>query len=761
MIEWIVVLSMCIQAVAAFLALRFFEGLPAKKGWLFISIAVFMMIFRRLFGLLRTTGAVQDFPYETIGLIEETVGFLTSCFLLVGFYYLGSLFRFIQESSERVIAGERKYRSIFHGVSDAIFIIDKDGVIIDCNESAEKLLGFKSNYLVGSHLSLFTYYPDCEALQKSISVNKQDSMEWVLVGSDGRKIETELRTNRLLINGEEGILCIFRDRSEEKRMQRELKESYEYLDVLFDKNPIPIFTLDESGRVVLWNLSCAKLTGIPKEDIIGRKPCFESLYPGRKAPPTLAELLLVFDASSLAKKFERRGVSLYLGMSDAVTCETVFEVYGSKKIVKLIASRLYNRNNEFIGVIQIAQDITLERVLERYASQVQRMESLGRLAGGIAHDFRNILMVIQNSTELLKYRLKDHPEVKHYVREVGVAVEHGVSLCRQFMGFAAEGVDEQKILRALNVNNIIGSLERFIRRVFREDVHIQIELDPNIGKVKAYPGQIDRALLNLFLNAQDAMPHGGTLHVETRDVTVSREEIPPGVEDVKPGRFVRITVKDTGVGMDEKTLGRIFEPFFSGKKEAGHGLGLYVVWREIRSLGGFIQVESAPSFGTAFYCYLPVCEERDEGEEIEDSEEPVGDVSPKRVLVVEDNLALKDIMIETLRSLGHFVEGAGSVREALLVLERRGGLLEVVLCDARLPDGSGYRIIKELQYRFPHVRPVLMTGYTEKDILDECKKDGIPVLIKPFSVARLQEIFAGMEESPVISAKNDKGSAKP
>ncbi|MCX7823847.1 MAG: PAS domain S-box protein [Syntrophobacterales bacterium] len=758
MTEWIIFFSVFVQLVAAFMALRFFEGIPAKKGWLFISIAVSLMVLRRFFGLLRTTGEGQNLPLETIGLIEETIGFATSCFLLYGLYHLGSLFKFVQESGEKIISSEKKYRSVFHGASDAIFVVSRDGTILDCNESAEKLLGVSSEDLIGAKLSRFILFPDIETLRETISPNRINEVCWIISTSDGRKIEAELRASRVMIDGEENILCVFRDRTEEKRMQQELQKSYEYFELLFDKNPVPIFTLDESGRVVLWNFACEKLTGIPKDAIIGKKPNFESIYPNRKVPPTLAELLLVFDASSLAKKFEKQGVSLYLGMPDAVTCETVFEVHGRKKIVKLIASRIYSPNEELIGVIQIAQDITTERALERYAFQAQRMEALGRLASGIAHDFRNILMVVQSGMEFLKYKFQDNPEVRRYSREVGIAIDQGVSLCRQLMGFAVEERSEQLMPQAYNVNNIIRSLEKFVRRVFRENIHVQVELDPNISNVKAYPGQIDRVLINLFLNAQDAMPSGGTLLVRTKEVNVSREEIPPGIENVSPGPFVVIMVKDTGIGMDEVTLEKIFEPFFSGKKEMGHGLGLYVVWNEIRNLGGFIKVESSLSLGTVFYCYLPVWKEGIEDRDLEESEDTIEVTTPKRILLVEDNLALKDIMANALQALGHLVYVAGSIREALYLLDKEGEFLDVAICDFRLTDGSGYTVVEEIQSRFPHIKPVLMTGYAEKEVVDKCRRDGIPVLSKPFSMGKLQRIIVSMEDPSLISASYNRNT---
>lgn len=757
MIEGIVLFSMCIQILAAILAIRYFgETVSKRSGWLFVSVAVFLMILRRFFGFLRVTSG------EDVILIEEVIGFVTSCLLCLGLFKLGALFRFVRDSGEKIMASEKKYRSVFHGVSDVIFIVSHDGTILDCNEAAERLLGFSSESIKGANIAIFSHPDQLEpdALKKAISSGGKEKIDWTLVGSDGRKIEAELRLSQVIVDGEETILCVFRDRTEEKRIQRELMRSYEYLELVLDKNPIPIFTLDTSGRVVLWNTGCERLTGIPREKILGNKPDFKALYPGRDVPPsTLAELLLKFGPAFLAKKLADRGVSLDSTMPDTLTCETVFETEGTIKRVKLMASRLYDQKGKLIGAIQIAEDVTMERALERYASQAQRMESLGRLASGVAHDFRNILMIIKNSTELVKYKLRGNSEIERHSREIGIAVEQGVSLCRQLMGFAKE--KDEGALQALDVNSIVRDLGRFIRRVFREDIHVQTELSDGIGKVRAYPGQIDRILINLFLNAQDAMPSGGTLFIKTGEVEVTDKDIPRGVENVKPGRFVIVTVRDTGVGMDEETIHKIFEPFFSSKKGTGRGLGLYVVWNEIRNLGGFIKVESSLSLGTAFHCYIPVWEEevREAEEIVEESEETIKATGSKNILVVEDNLALRDIMVQTLRYLGHSVKAVGSVKEALYALEIGGENIDVLLSDVQLPDGNGYELIEEVQSKFPHIKFILMTGYTDSDITKRCYAKKIPVIFKPFSIEKLQEAIARLEDSAIIFKANNKNES--
>lgn len=771
MTEWVILLSICIQLAAAIASARFFKENPSRGAWLFVSIAIFFMVFRRFFGLLRTTGGSGEF-LETISFVEESVGLMTSLFLFLGLYRLGSLFRFVQSSAQRLVASEKRYRAIFHNASDAILIIDREGNIIDANNSAERLLGFSVEKLRGSNLSLFSApdQPEGITIQEIIRMgirNNGERCEWVLIGGDGRRIDTEVRASRLVTNGEEGILCVFRDCTKEKMAQRELRRSREYLELILDKNPMPIFVVDKEGKVVFWNIACENLTGISKDEIVGKEPRegFRSLYPGKETPPpTLAELLIMFDAQTIAKKMSKKGLSLYPLIPEAVTCEVVFEVEGKSKVTRLIASKLYDQKGRFIGAIQIAHDVTQERAMERYMSQLQRMEALGRLAAGISHDFRNILMVIQTGVELVTSRLDDHDRVARARREIELALGQGVSLCRQLMGFAREGIESaQEVPRAISVNGVIQTLEKFIRRIFRENIHLQFELDPLVGNVKALPGQIDRILLNLFLNAQDAMPQGGTLLVRSRRVQVSSEEIPPGEENVKPGMFVLVTVKDTGVGMDEETLKRIFEPFYSKKESVGHGIGLYVVWSELRRLGGFVRVESSYSLGTAFHVYLPVWEEEKESrEEVSEFEETALEetLGSKRILVVEDNLALRSVLTDMLKALGHQVEEAGSVREALHLLERMGEDLDVVLSDVGLPDGDGYRLVKEICSRFPHVKPVIMTGYADAEVVEACRAENIPVLYKPFSVHEIQKIFSTGLEKSGIKLLNEKSNRK-
>ena len=349
--------------------------------------------------------------------------------------------------------------------------------------------------------------------------------------------------------------------------------------------------------------------------------------------------------------------------------------------------------------------------LEGQLRQAQKMEALGRLAGGVAHDFNNLLTVIRGHSELLLDRLRPGDLLYSNSQQILKTADRAASLTRQMLAFSRMQVLQPKVL---DMNELIAEMGKLLRRLVREDIEFSLRLGDSLGRVKADPGQLEQVLLNLTVNASDAMPVGGTLTIETQNTIVDKEyaRTSPSVE---PGAYVVVSVSDTGQGMDAATKARIFEPFFTTKEPGrGTGLGLATVYGVVKQSGGFIWVESHPGRGTRFEIYLPRTNELMESPQT--ARETNGcNGRPKTVLVVEDESEVRELASEFLRTAGYDVLTAQDGTEALETAERLGGSIQVVLTDVVMPKMRGPALAKQLKALLPRVKIVYMTGYLEQN----------------------------------------------
>jgi len=367
--------------------------------------------------------------------------------------------------------------------------------------------------------------------------------------------------------------------------------------------------------------------------------------------------------------------------------------------------------------------------LEEQLRQAQKMEALGRLAGGVAHDFNNLLTVIKGHSELLIDRMKPADPFYGSTQQITRTADRAASLTRQLLAFSRMQVLQPRIL---DLNTLVADMSKLLRRLVREDIEFCFRLGNSLGQVKADPGQLEQVLLNLTVNASDAMPQGGKLTIETKKLMVD-EAYAHARPPLRPGHYVQLVVSDTGHGMDAATRSRIFEPFFTTKESGkGTGLGLATVYGVVRQSGGHIWVESSPGNGARFEIYLPQVVEKEEGL----SYERVPARSRRgseTILVVEDEEEVRSLASEFLRSAGYEVLTAKDGVEALEVAERLGSAIQLLLTDVVMPKMRGTQLAQELKVRFPALRIVYMSGYLEQDTCSgEVLQEAI-VLQKPFS----------------------------
>jgi signal transduction histidine kinase/CheY-like chemotaxis protein len=369
--------------------------------------------------------------------------------------------------------------------------------------------------------------------------------------------------------------------------------------------------------------------------------------------------------------------------------------------------------------------------LETQLRQAQKMEALGRLAGGVAHDFNNLLTVIRGHTELMLDRMKPGDPFFNSSTQVLKTSDRAVSLTRQMLAFSRMQVLQPKIL---DVNELVAEMSKLLRRLVREDIEFNMRLGDSLGRVKADPGQLEQVFLNLTVNASDAMPRGGKLTIETRNIVVEEgnSALHPSAAS---GSYVLVSVTDSGHGMDAATKSRIFEPFFTTKEPGkGTGLGLATVYGIVKQSGGSIHVESEPAQGSRFDIYLPVCNERlTENFQESHKEFNSGAGHRKTILIVEDEAEVRDLACEFLTSAGYSVLTAQDGQEALETVDRLGKSIQVVLTDIVMPKMRGPELGSRLRAVLPHVKIIYMTGYIEQGELEAgILNDGL-FLQKPFS----------------------------
>ncbi|MBX3728849.1 MAG: response regulator [Candidatus Sumerlaeia bacterium] len=384
------------------------------------------------------------------------------------------------------------------------------------------------------------------------------------------------------------------------------------------------------------------------------------------------------------------------------------------------------------------RDTTDKRLLEDRIRQSQKMEAIGRLAGGVAHDFNNLLTVIMGSVDLLSEELPPEDSRRQYVEEISRSSEHAAALTRQLLAFSRRSVTNPE---ALDLGVVVGDVERMLRRIIGEHIELVTQYEPGLGTVLADPMQIGQVVMNLAINARDAMPAGGTLTIRTGNVHLGVAEA-DAYDDAAPGDYVCLEVSDTGTGMDDETRARLFEPFFTTKPRGkGTGLGLATVYGIVKQANGSVTVQTALGRGTTFSIFLPV--HRDV------PARPVATTEPRKhrageeiVLLVEDDQSVRDIATLLLLKMGYTVLAASGGEEALALVRDHPKHIDILLTDIVMPGMNGYDVARSVRALLPGLPIVFMSGYTEDAIqTPDVEEGGIRFVEKPVSRDALARVI--------------------
>ncbi len=506
---------------------------------------------------------------------------------------------------------------------------------------------------------------------------------------------------------------------EKLRLKAEKARAEEAFQNLVSCAPIGIF-IAQRGRFQVLNPAVPKITGYQEDELLA-KDVF---------------ILVAPECKSLVREQALRRLK---GESQTPFEFQIITKDGRRRwLMETVVSTSYGGQRAVLGY---CLDITEQKEMAQRFLQAQKMEAIGRLAGGVAHDFNNMLMAIQGYAEIMMLDLRQDDPLYRSAAEIHKAAERAASLTRQLLAFSRKQVLAPRVI---NLNAVVSDLKGMLRRLIGEDVEIKFSLAPELAAVKIDPGQIEQVIMNLAVNSRDAMPQGGKLLIETANVYLD-EGYGHHHDNIPAGPYVKLAVSDTGLGITPEAVPLIFEPYYTTKEAGkGTGLGLSTVYGIIKQSGGHLEVESEPGQGTTFVIYLPQV-----AEAVELPAAP-GPAVPLRgwetILVVEDEDLVRGLMVQTLRLYGYQILEAKNGGEALLLCERRQSPIHLLLTDVVMPQLSGCELAERLRRLHPEIRILFMSGYTADAVWQhEVLGKKIPFLQKPFRhdvlAAKVREVL--------------------
>ncbi len=614
-------------------------------------------------------------------------------------------------------ASETHYRTILEHVADAVFVKDASGRLLDVNPAACELTGYSRDESLARSI-LDTCLPeDREAIGLSLHSARQEKLqpfERQLVRKDGSVILVE-GTPILLPDGR--ILTTMRDVTGRRRQQDQLRESERRFRELAESVQEAFYILEPGSGL-------AQYVNPAYEQIFGHSLAHAAAngfaWTGQIHPEDREAVLNV----------EREG--LRSGTYSQVVCRIQRE--SGQRWIQARTTPVRDARGTIVRLVGIAEDITELRRTEEQFFEAQKMEAVGRLAGGVAHDFNNILTAILGYVEILDSGMNPDDGRREDVAEIRLAAQRAAGLTRQLLAFSRHQVLTLAVLRP---NEVIANLDRMLHRLIGEDIKLTLVLSEDAGNIRGDATQVEQVIMNLVVNARDAMPAGGTLLIATRNIEVIAP-FPESHQPVPPGRYLLITVTDTGEGMTEQMMSRIFEPFFTTKEKGrGTGLGLSTVYGIVRQSDGVIGVSSEPGTGTTFRVYLPRVD-------VAVEPEPLGSVQPttlagtETILLAEDDPQLRRLCASLLARMGYRVLEAATADDALMIAQDQEQHIDLVLTDVVMPGNSGPGMVRQLHESRPGLPALFMSGYTG-DAMSRLGmlRPGLTFLQKPFAPMEL------------------------
>jgi two-component system, cell cycle sensor histidine kinase and response regulator CckA len=622
---------------------------------------------------------------------------------------------------------EVRFRALFDHASDIISILTPEGVILEANQRVEEVFGLTKEQMIGRHVREFAAAGQenhhVEAYRSAVRMG-EDRRLVSIRRADGEIRQVEFATSTIELEGQPLVLSIGRDLTEKLRASEALAASERKFRALVERIPEVIWSANANGDITFITPNVASIMGVEREDLYqgGRAAWISRIHPDDLGRVRDAFRTVVTSNQQTDIEFRwRRADDQWIWIRSHA-----------------VASPESQGRGGFEGLFS---DVTEKRRLEDSVRQSQKMEAIGQLTGGVAHDFNNILAVITANSYFLLTDLEADDPRREPAEEIRLASDRAAALTRQLLAFSRRQVMQPTVL---DLNQTIGGVEKMLRRVIGEDIDLRFGKGEALGAVKADAGQIEQVLMNLVVNARDAMPRGGRLSITTDNVELG-DAASALLETIPEGRYVVLTVSDTGIGMNAETKRHLFEPFFTTKEMGkGTGLGLSTSYGIVKQSGGHISVSSQPGEGTVFTVYLPRVDERPETARLVDMSADLK--GSGHVLLIEDDDSVRTAVGKILAGYGYRVTAARDGREAVALSRASEGPIDLVLSDVILPGLSGSAAVSEIKRSVPDAKMLFMSGYTDHAILrDGALRAGLNFIQKPFSpeslARKIQEVL--------------------
>jgi PAS domain S-box-containing protein len=663
---------------------------------------------------------------------------------------------------------------LLEAIPDAIIAVDRSGQILQVNSLTEQIFGYSRTELVGQSIESLVPvrfrrgHRDHreDFARQPISRPMGADLDLYGMRRDGSEFPVEISLNHVAMGNGMLILSAIRDISPRKKIEAALRRANEELDrrvmertaeleqttaelrariVLHEAAEDElrqseerfrllvegvldycIVMIDPEGKVVSWNKGAERAFGFTAEEIIGRDLA-------RSYTADDIEAGLPHQEIGLAEADNRLEKECWRVKKD-----------GSRFWASVVMTALRDETRQLRGFSVIVRDMTENYRLQEQLRQAQKLDAIGRLAGGIAHDFNNLLMIIRSNADLLSTEAPDDDRVHKRLDDIVQASDRGVSMVKQLLTFSREQTVSPQLV---NLNSVLAEVGRMVPRLIGDNIELVIINDKPLRPVKVDPGQMFQAIINLALNARDAMPQGGRLSIDAETVCLD-EYYSRQNPDVTPGEYIMVAVNDTGTGIPQEIQGKMFEPFFTTKPAGkGTGLGLSLVHGMVRQSGGHVSVYSEPGLGTVIKLYFPVV-----SDQVETKAEPVQEKNAAAtVLLAEDEVSLRRIISEMLALRGFVVLEAENGAEALELAKRHNGQIDAVVTDIVMPVMDGLELGKKIEQVCPRARTIYMSGYNDQtESLNALTPNGAPFFRKPFPlkelVQKLDQILAQRRE---------------
>jgi signal transduction histidine kinase/CheY-like chemotaxis protein len=617
-------------------------------------------------------------------------------------------------------------------MTDGVYVVNQEHDIKFVNPVLTKEFGpFEGEKCYKYFHDLDEVCPWC----KNNDVFAGKTVRWEWYSLKNQKTYDLIDTPMTLPDGSIGKLEIFRDITDTKQAREALQKSELKLKQAIQGNSFPTFIIDNNHIITHWNKACENLTGFSASEAVGTKKQWLAFYAEER--PVLADLIVDEATEKEIAGYYGSKYNKSILTEGAYEGEDFFPDLGEKgKWLFFTAAPLRDQKGKIVGAIETFQDITERRNIEEQFRQSQKMEAVGTLAGGVAHDFNNLLTVIIGNAELALMDVIKNESLRKGIEETKKAGEKAASLTRQLLAFSRKQVIKPEVI---DLNEGINETKNMLKRTIGEDIEFLAVLEPDLWKVYADSGQIDQIIMNMVVNARDAMPKGGKLTIETDNADLDKNYFREhGIKEEKPGHYVMLAVSDNGSGMNKETREHIFEPFFTTKEVGkGTGLGLSTVYGIVKQNNGFVWVYSEPGRGSTFKVYLPKVKGGAEPKEKEQTrEEDLG--GSETVLIVEDDYGLRKFAQEVLQSYGYRLLVAENGEDALRVSEEYESPIHLLLTDVVMPRMGGKELAERLQPLYPRMKVIYMSGYTDNAIVRHgVLEPGVNFLEKPFTLEAL------------------------